>query len=118
MAVMERSETQNGTSSLDQIAVKNPITSEEIGKIPITSADEVRAAAGRARAAQPAWEGRGVKERAALLRAWADLLWDDQKQAMQKIRSETGKNEIGSWLEVVVIDTVVAYYHHNAPRLL
>jgi succinate-semialdehyde dehydrogenase / glutarate-semialdehyde dehydrogenase len=118
MAVMERSETRNGTGDLDQIAVKNPVTSEEIGKIPITSADEVRAAAGRARAAQPAWEGRGVKERANLLRAWADLLWDDQKQAMQKIRSETGKNEIGSWLEVVVVDTVVAYYHQQAPRFL
>lgn len=118
MAVMERSETRNGTGGSNQIAVNNPVTSQEIGKIPILSADEVRAAAGRARAAQPGWEGRGVKERANLLRAWADLLWDDQKQAMQKIRSETGKNEIGSWLEVVVVDTVVAYYHHQAPRLL
>ena len=42
--------------------------------------------------------GGSVKDRAALLRAWADLLWDDQQNMMRKIRDETGKNEIGSWV--------------------
>jgi succinate-semialdehyde dehydrogenase / glutarate-semialdehyde dehydrogenase len=118
MAVVERPETRNGVVERAQIAVQNPVTGAEIGKIPVMSADEVHNAAATAAKAQLAWEARGVKERAALLRKWADLLWDDQKTAQQKIRAETGKNEIGSWLEVVVIDTVVAYYHHHAPRIL
>ncbi|MEO8609988.1 MAG: succinic semialdehyde dehydrogenase [Chloroflexota bacterium] len=118
MAVVERTETWQGVEGHEQIAVKNPITSEEIGKIPVMTADEVRAAAQRSRAAQPAWGARSVKERAGLLSAWADLLWDDQKNAVKKVRAETGKNEIGAWLEVVVIDNVVAYYANRAPRLL
>jgi succinate-semialdehyde dehydrogenase/glutarate-semialdehyde dehydrogenase len=118
MAVMDRAETRNGTVGQDEIAVKNPITGAKIGDIPVMSADEVRAAVARARAAQPAWNARGAKERADLLRKWADLLWDDQKTALEKIRAETGKNEIGAWLEVVVIDTVVSYYSHHAPKLL
>src|SRR4029079_1898350 len=118
MAVLERAETRKGVEGHEQIAVKNPITSEEIGKIPVMTADEVRAAAQRSRAAQPAWAARSVKERVGLLRAWADLLWDDQKTAVNKVRTETGKNEIGAWLEVVVIDNVVAYYANRAPKLL
>ena len=35
---------------------------------------------------------------------------------MEKIRAETGKNEIGAWLEVVVIDNVTSYYQHRARR--
>ncbi len=84
----------------------------------MTSPEEVQQAVKQARAAQPAWEARGVKERAALLRKWADLLWDDQKTAVEKIRAETGKNEIGAWLEVVVIDNTVAYYHQHAAHFL
>jgi hypothetical protein len=55
MAVMDRAETRNGTVGQDEIAVKNPITGAKIGDIPVMSADEVRAAVARARAAQPAW---------------------------------------------------------------
>jgi acyl-CoA reductase-like NAD-dependent aldehyde dehydrogenase len=115
MATVER---QQAAQEADRIAVRNPVTGEIIGHVPATSPAEVKAAVDRARAAQPAWAARGVKERAALLQRWADLLWDDQKTAMQKIRAETGKNDTGAWLEVVVIDNVVAYYAHNAARIL
>lgn len=116
MAVMEK--PLNGIQQGETIAVKNPVTSETIGEIPIMTADQVQEATARARAAQPAWEARGVKARAGLIRKWADLLWEDQKKAIDKIRAETGKNEIGAWLEIAVIDNVVAYYHHRAPALL
>lgn len=116
MAVMEK--PLNGVHQQSTIAVNNPITTEKIGDIPVMTAAQVQEAAARARAAQPAWEARGVKERADLIRKWADLLWDEQKAAIEKIRSETGKNEIGAWLEIAVIDNTVAYYHHRAPGLL
>jgi len=118
MAVIERAAAGDGVGSPDQIAVKNPVTGATLGSIPIMTAEQVRAAAARARAAQPAWEQRVVKERAALLQKWGDLLWEDQKTAVQTVRAETGKNEIGAWLEVVVLDTIVSYYAHHAPRLL
>jgi aldehyde dehydrogenase (NAD+)/succinate-semialdehyde dehydrogenase/glutarate-semialdehyde dehydrogenase len=121
MATLEKSDIRSASVShqeRDQIAVKNPVTGERIGEIPVRTPDEVRQAAERARAAQPAWEALGVKERGRILRRWADMLWDDQKNAMQKIRAETGKNDTGAWLEVLVIDQIVSYYAHHAPCLL
>jgi len=118
MAVVERPETRNGVAERDQIAVNNPVTGAEIGKIPVMTTDEVRAAAAAAANAQPAWEARGVKERAALLQRWADLMWQHQDQVIQKIRQETGKNRFGAWEEVVVIDNTVSYYAHRAPQIL
>lgn len=118
MAVLERPEVKPTVESREQIAVKNPVTNAVIGSVPIMSREEVQTAAARARAAQPAWEARGVKERARLMRVWSDLLWADQEQAIKKVRSETGKTQIGAWLEVFVMDNTVAYYQHHAPRLL
>ncbi|MBZ0288297.1 MAG: aldehyde dehydrogenase family protein [Anaerolineae bacterium] len=116
--MVERTESKQNLEGHEQIAVKNPITGEEIGKIPVMTADEVRAAAQRARAAQPAWAARSVKERAGLLQAWADLMWQNQAQIIRKIREETGKNHFGAWEEATVIDSTVAYYAHRGPQLL
>lgn len=118
MAVIDQPKTWSGVEGQETIPVTNPVTAEVIGEIPVATPEEVRAAVERARAAQPAWEARGVRERARLVRAWADLLWAEQKTAMQKIRAETGKNDTGAWLEVLVIDNTVSYYTHHAPRLL
>jgi acyl-CoA reductase-like NAD-dependent aldehyde dehydrogenase len=118
MAVIDKPKSWSGVEGQETIPVTNPITAEVIGQIPVTTPEEVRAVVERARAAQPAWEALGVKERAHLLRQWADLLWDDQKTAMQKVRAETGKNDTGAWLEVLVIENTVSYYTHHAPRLL
>jgi succinate-semialdehyde dehydrogenase / glutarate-semialdehyde dehydrogenase len=118
MAVMERIPTQNEIADREQIAVKNPVSGEVIGHVPVTTPDEVRQAAARARAAQPVWEALGVKARARLLRRWGDRLWDDQKTAIQTIRRETGKTQMGGWEEVAVIDNTISYYCQHAPRLL
>ncbi len=116
MAVMEKPDVKS--AGQEAIPVKNPVTGATIGSVPVMTRDEVQAAAQRARAAQPAWEARGVKERTKLLRQWADMLWEDQKTAIEKVRSETGKTQIGAWLEVFVMDNTVAYYENRAPGLL
>jgi aldehyde dehydrogenase (NAD+)/succinate-semialdehyde dehydrogenase/glutarate-semialdehyde dehydrogenase len=118
MAVIEQPKAWSGVEGKEQIAVTNPVTGAEVGQIPVMTAEEVRAVVERARAAQPAWEALGVKERARLVRAWGDLLWEDQKTAMQKVRAETGKNDTGAWLEVLVVENTVSYYTHRAPQIL
>lgn len=110
--------TQIVQKTKTEIDVLNPVTGQSIGTIPVTTVDQVRQAAERARAAQPAWEALGVKTRASLLRRWADLLWDDQQNAIVIIRRETGKTQLGAWEEVAVIETTVSYYQKNAPRML
>ncbi|MBN1964637.1 MAG: aldehyde dehydrogenase family protein, partial [Anaerolineae bacterium] len=108
------------TSASDQplIAVKNPVTGEVIGSVPNHTPDQVQAAVERARAAQPAWNARGVKDRARLLRRWADALWNDRNDLIGVIRRETGKNETGALLEVIVLDNALEYYAYRTPRLL
>jgi acyl-CoA reductase-like NAD-dependent aldehyde dehydrogenase len=106
------------THERQYITVKNPITQQEIGKILVSTIEEVRAAAERGCAAQPAWEALGVKERARILLRWADLLWDDQKNGIGIIRDETGKNEAGGFLEIWALDSLASYYYHNAPKFL
>lgn len=100
------------------LTVKNPVTSEHIGKIPVQTAEEVRQAVNRARQAQPAWEALGVKGRAKLLRAWGDLLWSRQQELIAIIRRETGKPDGGALLEAIGTDNVINYYYHNAPKFL
>jgi succinate-semialdehyde dehydrogenase/glutarate-semialdehyde dehydrogenase len=118
MAVADRPTTERWAEAREHIPVTNPVSGQILGHIPVMTAEEVRDVVERARAAQPAWEALGVKARARLVRRWGDLLWDDQQTAMQTVRAETGKNETGAWLEVLVIENTVSYYTHRAPQFL
>lgn len=100
------------------IQVTNPVTGEVIGSVPNSTPEQVQAAADRARAAQLLWEKRGVRGRARLLALWAAELWREREAVMRTIRAETGKNDTGAFLELIVLDNVFAYYTRHAPRLL
>ena len=118
MVVMDKPQTPDKVDERDQILVMNPITGIEIGTIPVMTATEVQEAANRARASQSAWEALGIHGRGRLLRAWAELMWNDQENVIRIMRDETGKNTTGAWEELTVIDNVVHYYAQNALRFL
>lgn len=101
-----------------RIDVHNPVTGERIDSIAIRTAAEVKTAVARGRAAQPAWEALGARERARLIRRWQDALWDDRLNLMAVIRRETGKTHSGAYTEVAVIDVAAQYYSHHGPKLL
>ncbi len=103
---------------LAELDVTNPITEEIIGRVPISTPEQACAAVERARTAQPGWEARGPLGRARFLRLWADVLWDHRDDLVRTIRRETGKNETGALLEIIVLDNVLTYYGYRAPRLL
>ncbi len=104
--------------SAQQISVKNPVTGEQIGELPLMTGEQVEAAVSRAREAQPAWEQRGVKARAKLIRTWGDAVWKDRDPLMQIIRRETGKTDSNAFVEAAVLDNIINYYAREAPRLL
>ena len=106
------------TADQAKIAVINPVTGKAIDHVIPASRAAVQATADRARAAQPAWVARGIKERIRLLRRWADLVWADQKGAIDVICAETGKTRTEAYAEIFVADNTVAYYGNHAPRLL
>lgn len=49
------------------LVVRSPANGEVVGEVPISTADDVRAAVARARAAQAAWAARPVRERMSIL---------------------------------------------------
>lgn len=113
-----RTQFQSTISTREQILVRNPVTDDILGHIEAMTAEQVQAVVARAKAAQPAWAARQVKERCRLLLKWADLLWKHQAAAIQRIREATGKNAFGAWEEVAVLDTITHYYANHAPQWL
>ncbi|MCK6580043.1 MAG: aldehyde dehydrogenase family protein [Anaerolineae bacterium] len=118
MAVRQYTSVGSSAAAPNDIEVRNPITGEVIGSVPTFSAEQVRAAVERARAAQPTWNALGVKGRGRLIRRWADAMWAAQAEFIALLRSETGKTEPNAYNEVAVIDNTVGYYYGFAPRIL
>ncbi len=118
MAAVKTAASRKRVSQPEKIVVKNPVTGQPIGAVPVMTADAVAAAVERARRAQPAWEALDAKTRARLVMRFADLLWAEQKTAIRTVRAETGKTEFGAWVEVAVLEQTCIYYRHHGPRLL
>lgn len=100
------------------ITVKNPITGEAIGALPVMDRADVEAVVNRARAAQPAWERTPISLRAKLVRAWADAVWNDRDHAMEVIRRETGKSLSSAFVEVAALDNIANHYAQQGPNML
>lgn len=118
MDAVDKGHLNGAAGDREMIAIHNPVTGDAIGSIPNMTADDVAAAAARARDMQPAWQGLGVQERARLLRAWANALWRDQANATRVIRGETGKTDGGAYIEIAVMDAIVDYYYRHAAHIL
>src|SRR5919199_3272104 len=80
--------TLQATETID---VENPATGQVIRTVPVTSPDDVAAMAGRARAAQPAWEALGFEGRGRVLRRMQKWVVDNRERVVQSIVDETGK---------------------------
>lgn len=74
-----------------RLGLASPATREAVGEITVSTPDEVTAAIARARAAQPAWAARPVKERAAVVARALDVLLARKDEICATVRGETGK---------------------------
>lgn len=77
-----------GASAID---VKNPATGELIGRVPRLTVQEVRRAIEAAHRAFPAWRDRLPKERALILRKWAELIHQNMEDLALLLTTEQGK---------------------------
>ncbi len=121
MAVIDRVQSPSDSPTrppLNTITVVNPVTCTPIGQVPATSADEVRAAVERARAAQVAWAKRSIKERGDLLKKWSVMMLEAQAELIEIVRRETGKPDGGAYEELMVVDMQTHYYAYRAARFL
>jgi succinate-semialdehyde dehydrogenase/glutarate-semialdehyde dehydrogenase len=102
----------------EAIPVRAPATGELLGSVPRCDPEDVRAAAARARRAQPAWAATPLGERTAVLLRFHDLLLDRQDEVLELIRLESGKTRLHAFEEVGDAATVARYYARHAERHL
>ena len=89
------------------LEVHNPATGEHIRSVAVTEEREVEQKVERARRAQPDWAARAYDERAALLRAFRDLLATEAEECARITTREVGKPIVQSRNEVrAVLDRI------------
>jgi succinate-semialdehyde dehydrogenase/glutarate-semialdehyde dehydrogenase len=100
------------------VTTRAPFTGDPIVELPQSSAEDVLAAADRAREAQRRWAARPVAERAAVFLRLHDLVLDARDELMDLIQLENGKSRRDAYLEVADIAITCRYYARSAASLL
>jgi len=105
--------------TIRKIASLNPATGTILREFAGAGEDEVRAAAARARAAQPAWADLGLRKRLAVLREFQRRLHERKSEIADAITREAGKPRAEALVtEVLVVLDAARYLIDNAHRLL
>lgn len=71
--------------------IHNPATGEHIADVADHGADLIRDAIAKAEVAQKEWAARTAKDRAMLMRAWFNLIMENQEDLAQILTAEMGK---------------------------
>ena len=98
-------------------AVENPATGETIARVPRMGAAETRRALERAEAALPAWRSLLAKERARILRRWADLMLEHEDELARLLTTEQGKPLAESRVEVQYAASFYEWFGEEAKRV-
>jgi acyl-CoA reductase-like NAD-dependent aldehyde dehydrogenase len=102
-----------------KIVSTNPATGEALREFECASEADVQAAVGRARAAQPAWGGSGVRKRITILRDFQLLLHRRKSEVAHLVTREAGKPYVEALLtEVLVVLDAARFLIDNAYGLL
>jgi acyl-CoA reductase-like NAD-dependent aldehyde dehydrogenase len=97
----------------------NPATGAELGRVRMTTEEEVAEAAREARRAQSEWGSLQFKERAAIVLGAKDRLVEQQDEICDLISNETGKPAIEAMTsEVFPAANLMDYFARNAARHL
>ncbi|MDH3522946.1 MAG: succinic semialdehyde dehydrogenase [Acidobacteriota bacterium] len=94
----------------NEITISNPATGERVGSVAVATAADVKAAALRARRAQPAWERLGVRRRRRVLERFHDLLFERQDEIFDTIQRESGKTRREALGELLIVAGTARYY--------
>ena len=100
-----------------KIEVTNKATGEVIGTVPNMGAAETRRAIEAANRAYPAWRAKTGKERARILRKWADLMMENQDDLAVLMTAEQGKPLAESKGEVAYAASFLEWFGEEAKRI-
>ncbi|MFI1372760.1 succinic semialdehyde dehydrogenase [Streptomyces longwoodensis] len=107
-----------GVAGSGRTANHTPFTGEKLADLPQSTPEDVAAAFERARAAQAVWERTPVRERAAVLLRFHDLVLERQAEVLDLIQLETGKARLHAHEEVQAVAVAARHYGRKAPAYL
>ncbi|GII90849.1 succinic semialdehyde dehydrogenase [Sinosporangium siamense] len=106
------------TSSGKTQQIVAPFTGEPFAELPISSADDVRAAHARARAAQESWAALPLRERVRPFLRLHDTILERRTEILDVVQWETGKARSHAFEEVLDVAGCTLYYVREARGLL
>ncbi|WP_274913852.1 succinic semialdehyde dehydrogenase [Streptomyces sp. WZ-12] len=95
-----------------------PFTGEKLADLPESTPEDVATAFERARAAQERWARVPVRQRAAVLLRFHDLVLRRQAEVLDLIQLETGKARLHAHEEVQAVAVAARHYGRKAPAYL
>ncbi|GIH89491.1 succinic semialdehyde dehydrogenase [Planobispora siamensis] len=95
-----------------------PFTGETLAELPVSTAEDVRAAHAAARRAQREWAALPVRERVKPFLRLHDALLDRREEILDVVQWETGKARRHAFEEVLDVAGCTLYYARRAPGLL
>jgi len=103
----------------DEIISFNPATGEEVGRVPQTSEEDVRAAIERSRAAFAQWKRTTFAERCRLVMKARDVILSELDDIAHLISAESGK-PFGEAIamEIAPVLDLMQYFARNAHKML
>jgi succinate-semialdehyde dehydrogenase / glutarate-semialdehyde dehydrogenase len=101
-----------------QREITDAMTGEPLGHVPHCTAEDVAAAARRAREVRAQWAARPVAERAEVLLRLHDLVLAHQDEVLDLIQLENGKARRHAFEEVIDVALTSRYYAHTAEDYL
>src|SRR4051794_36468673 len=97
--------------------VLNPATGETIAQVPRMGAAETRRAIGAAQRALPGWRSALAKDRARIMRRWADLMMERSEELAVLLTTEQGKPLAESRVEIAYAASFLEWFGEEAKRV-
>ncbi|MET8977758.1 succinic semialdehyde dehydrogenase [Streptomyces sp. NPDC004539] len=107
-----------GVVGSGRTANHTPFTGEKLADLPESTPQDVALAFERARAAQAVWARTPVRERAAVLLRFHDLVLERQAEVLDLIQLETGKARLHAHEEVQAVAVAARHYGRKGPSYL
>ena len=108
----------NGPQRVPGLEVRSPVDGSVVASLPDQGAEDVRAAVGRLRDNQPAWEALGPTGRGEWVGRLRDWLFDNDERLAELLQRETGKPWQEATLEVPFAIDLLEYYRKRVERFL
>jgi succinate-semialdehyde dehydrogenase/glutarate-semialdehyde dehydrogenase len=99
------------------IPVTNPASGETLGTVPKMGGEETRRAIEAADRALPAWRAKTAKQRAQVLRKWADLMMEHQEDLAALMTAEQGKPLTESRGEIAYAASFIEWFGEEGKRI-